>query len=393
MQFKMSLAREQHYHGAARLGGVVGGPGRGNMKPSKSKVPEGQLDPEDLTRRLMMVLADQKAYAERKRKAAAKAEAAAAAAVGAALSSSGGESSRNRESRSHRSRQDPSSSTEQANNTKSSSSRRKASATTIPTTNPDTNTTSTTLAANNVSSGNEYHHVPQEAAKQFARTTTPQQMRSNDFIARLHKIAITNSHSQKSAEAPAEVARQLRLSQSQRDKSLQATSSNQKHTFEAEISRLQRRHSIPATSSVSDHHHPAEPHSHNRRSSVLGLEPHTEPIPEDNNTSSATPSLSPIEALNEHRAVDWTQSDEMQHVERQQAAPQQPKTHKKLLLSPLLKPAQSIWGLRGKISSSSSSKTDDNEKEKEVKSPIKESKSPRSPKDGSGSGFFGRFKR
>ncbi|KAK3989547.1 hypothetical protein QBC44DRAFT_81505 [Cladorrhinum sp. PSN332] len=373
MQFEMSLAREQHYHGAARFGGV-GGIGNMRQPSTRSKVPEGQLDPEELTRRLMKVLAEQKAHAERKRRAAA------AAAAASNSGGHGGESSRSRDRR-HHSRQE-SSSTEQVNNNnnnnnnnKSSSSRHRKSS--IPALDTSTAAFST-----------EYHHIPQEAAKQFARTTTAQQMRSNDFIAQLHKRAATNSHSQKPAENPAEVARQIRHSQSQRDKTLASTSSSQKHTFEAAFSRLQRRHSIPATSSASDdpqhHHH----HTANRRSSILALEPHTiqpqpQTIPED--TSPSSPRFSPVEAANEHRAVDWTQSDEArraqrgtEHAEHPQQLQNKP-SNKKLLLSPLLKPASSIWGLRGKIGSKGEGDGG------EIKS----------PKEGGsgGGGFFGRFKR
>ena len=347
------------------------------MRSQKTKVPEGQFDPEELTYRLKAVLAEQKAHEERRRRAAAR-EAEAA----------GKESSRNRDKSARHNRQDTYSatnSTDTTNPRQSKTSGHKSSNLTVTTSNPNASSTTT-----NFSNGGEYHHVPQEAAKQFARTATAQQMRNNDFVHQLHRRAFTNSqsHQKSDSQPPSDVARHPKQSQHQRDKS----SGEKQHTFQAEFFRFQRRHSLPATVDPLAH---AETQPANRRNSTMALESHLthSAIPEDS-ASSTSPRLSPVEAANEHRAVDWTQSDEARHRAGQRANGQSSAaaaaavgtkqaevkpSKQKLLLSPLIKRADSIWGLRGRHRGGEEGERG----EKEVKS----------PKEGHGGGFFARFKR
>ncbi|KAK4189950.1 hypothetical protein QBC35DRAFT_491559 [Podospora australis] len=349
MQFTMSYAREQRGHGAPRLGGGGGGVVR-QTKPSK---PDGCFDPEDLTRRLLKVLEDQKAHAER------RAWRARGGCIPGAKTKEGSSSS----SRHPRKEEPLKSITDNINAPRGSD-------------HPQTKQKSSHARSNNHASSStenatakadtqtEYHHVPREAAKQFTRTTTVDKMRNNDFIQQLSRRAIKAQTTDPSAASPAEVARALRHGQTQRDEALKSpTHTSKQHTFEGELARLNNNHN---RASLTGHGHntggrrnstgsaagtsgnaltaetgSSQSHPTNRRSMLV-----LNAIPVAEEVEDITPE---DEQMTRHHAnveprVDWTQSDESRGVQ------QGPIQHQssKLLRSPLLKKADSIFALRGR---------------------------------------------
>ncbi|KAK0747494.1 hypothetical protein B0T21DRAFT_5681 [Apiosordaria backusii] len=357
MQFKMGYSRAQQ--GAVPRG--LGVP----HKPSSKHV-EGQVDPEELTRRLLMVLAEQEAYERRKQRRAEEQH------------RREHQSSRHGQSQSSRTHADPRS---------SDHSRRRPSQANL-------STSSNSSSQQPESQSTEQHYVPKEAARQFTRTTTVEQMRSNDFIHQLSKRAHRHHQDggregdQASASSPADLTRQLRHSQVERDRVLErerqqrqhqqaassSSSSQQNHTFKAELARLNTNHNRV---SLTGHYNSYQPRrnstggaetltdptlSHNHqpatRRSMLILNPTLPNHPEGSDTTTPTSEEpTPIQRFPTHapeHRVDWSQSDERKPTpsQSQQQPPQPTQQHHssrpKLLLSPLLKRADTLFALRSK---------------------------------------------
>ena len=289
-------------------------------KPT-TKVVEGQFDPDDLARRLYVVLAEQKAYAERKQKRTRGEPSSKRDGTDRSASKreGTGRSSTNRlrdgtqqppreakqpstesaadfitglwRSESTRTKQSPTtlsftvpsvtthpkpalSVTTQSKAAPSATAHSKTvpSATTQPKTAPSKTAPSVSthsVASSDASAPNQYHHVPREAARQFTRTTTVENMRdSSGPVHQLSKRALkyhtegpratAGSAQAAAALSPAELTRALQQTQAQRDRVLdrnqfqrtrileeaaqldhaQHTHSPRKHTFQDEFARI-----------------------------------------------------------------------------------------------------------------------------------------------------------
>jgi hypothetical protein len=248
-----------------------------------------------------------------------------------------------------------------------------------------------------------YHHVPQEAAKQFTRTTTVENRHNSDLVHKLSKQAL-KFHTQglrvvppgagasagsggasEPALSPVEFTRALQQNQSQRERLLErnqfqrtrileeaarldhdaqlsprsssTTTNNNKHTFEHELARIlpgvgtnqsskhTRRNSTGNTDPFSttnpnnNPHHLDDAYAHHRHSLIAPIQLPTL----DEHTTTITATTPPPEDLSrfppaDRTRVDWTQSDESR------AGRGGPRM---LLLSPLLRKADSLWALRG----------------------------------------------
>ncbi|KXX77608.1 hypothetical protein MMYC01_205699 [Madurella mycetomatis] len=407
MQYKMSYTREP-IASAPRLAG----------RPSKTsaRAAEGQFDPDELTRRLYIVLAEQQQHAERKRRIRGDPSKPRDGAGPAPSTRHRDHAGPGRKERREPVETPADLITELR---KSKSAKRKPSHTVL-----------TAVAAPNTgiaAQAGEYHHVPQEAAKQFTRTATQENMRSNtDLVHKLSKRALkfhmeggrtTRPGGGKSAEAsiaPAELSRALRRSQSQRDKALERNQfqrtrildeaaqmdhaaqqhphSPSKHTFGSELTRMmssgghhhakynnmhaERRGSGGSTGVNDAFDQRPNDHGHNRRSFMM-LEPLVDIIEDVTPPLAAEEEGEQLACPPHERRVDWTQSDESLR-----ARPKQ-------LLTPLLRKADSLWTLRGRIGSKASSSPSSGASGHE-RGEDKENGSPKSPKVG---GFLAKFKR
>jgi hypothetical protein len=412
-QLKMSYNREQN---------LV----RTQAKPLKPKPrhQQGHFDPEELTRRLYVVLADQKAHTERKRARAEEAK------LKDARSGTGRH--HNKEAAERRSK-------EAARETATAHSSKPAS---LKPTGSSSSGELKTLKSSKLSGQRKdskattvkdvpnvtlepapasYRHVPQEAAKQFQRTTTVEGMRDNSSnnlahklskqALKLHLAAGAAAHSSSLRAAASEekaispVERLLKDRERVDDwrsripeeaaevepeperEEYHVAPQYPPHTFRAELARLK----------------PAEHPDQNRRNSTgdilaraedsrlsMVLVERTElaDVLED-----ATPPPDPDPAAADEHRVDWTQSDELAAAAAAAAAAAEatainttdvPAQRHKPLLSPLLRKADSIWTLRGRLGSGSRAAA---AQEKGDMAQIPES--PRSPRGG----FFAKFKR
>jgi len=391
-------------------------PRRPSDRPARSRrVPEAHFDPEELSRRLYLVLAEQKEHAERKRKAR---EASTSTGYNKPSSSSnrrrdgagrrdGGQASSS--TGSHTQHQQPATTDLISELKRCSLNKRRGSKLGL-------NTTSLTQSGsdpNSASAGeagaspSEYHHVPSQAARQFARTTTVDVMRDSNQIHTLSKRALkyhleagrtTKQGGGETAVNPAELAKVLRYNLAQRDKALERNQFQHSraleeavqkvqerereeraknplrdaHTFEGELSR------IAPPDYVQQHLHPNKALKRNtiavpsasrssaaagfsadddlledsvrRRSLILMEQPTLEAVTEDVNAQIEEEAAR--FSAHEHRAVDWTQSDEVPHRRRNSS---QGNSRPKLLLAPLLRKADSILGMRGKLGGGGSS--------------------------------------
>ncbi|KAB5582493.1 hypothetical protein GE09DRAFT_1211136 [Coniochaeta sp. 2T2.1] len=432
---------------------------------------QGHFDAEELTRRLYIVLADRKAHEDRKRTRQHE---------DAKLKDARSWTSRhhrNREAAGRRSNEatretatsQPSSGRQISLRPIGSSSSEKAAKQRKDAPPPPPEPTG----------GSSYHHIPQEAAKQFQRTTTVAPMResssstSNILQTKLSKQAL-KLHLASSPNQPTlqpipdatpispvlnhylhthtrvdewrsripedvvdgEEREEYHLAPQHQHQNQDTYSvlQDEQHTFAAELAKLK----------------PPAAQNNNRRNStgdILASPPTAETtnrlsliLPGRTSLAdvleSPTPPLAPMSA-DEHR-VDWTQSDEAQAQRAAAAAelaaaavpqpvPQQ-RQHKPLLLTPLLRKADSIWTFRGRLGSGSgggakaaareqmaemerivekegekaekegekaekgsqtSSKSNSKSPRGEPRSPGREGKEPRSPIGG----FFAKFKR
>lgn len=365
--------------------------GRSSKQPRRTKpLPEGHFDPDELCRRLYLVLADQKAHAERnERKRRARAEA-----TDPSSSTNINNKNTNITNINNNSNVKPSSDGRRGDHTKrqSQDGRRPDS---YPTDSQPSKTATTSAdlitelrrtrssAKHNPSKhvvaetsitasehiNHEYHHVPKEAAKQFARTTTVDVMQNKERASLVHQLSkrALRFHKQggrASADiltsAPSELNRALRHSQSQRDKVLDRNQfqrtrileeaahldherlreTNRPHTFEREIARIlpdsqkNRRNSTGNTELFDKVRGGSD--EHNRKSLIL-----MDPLLDADEDDTSTEEHQHTQVLAHEHRVDWSQSDESKRQPR-------------LLLSPLLRKADSLWSLRGRFGSKAS---------------------------------------
>ncbi|KAJ9142307.1 hypothetical protein NKR19_g7246 [Coniochaeta hoffmannii] len=415
-------------------------PVRTQAKPSRPRPRQqhqGHFDPEELTRRLYIVLADQKANAERTK--GRTGEVAKPTEPRPWNIRHHGKEAAERRSKeatrevatSHSSKQ---TSLKPTGSTSSGElKRQKSSKLSNPRKEPKP---SPAKDAPEQAQSTSYHHVPQEAAKQFQRTTTVDTMRDNNTsnilthklskqALRLHLAAGAAAHSSSLRAAvieeqpvspiekllkdrervdhwrsnipdePAQPAHLLGAGE-ERAEEFHTAPQYQQHTFHAELARLKPR--APA-----DHQH-----RRNSTGDILGRSA------EDNRLSmvlvertsladvleegAAAPIDDPDPTNADEHRVDWTQSDEQRAAAaaaadvaaaaETTAASAPAHRHNKPLLSPLLRKADSIWTLRGRLGSGGKEKGDIPQIAEAPMSPKspKESRSPRG-------GFFAKFKR
>ncbi|KAK4101540.1 hypothetical protein N658DRAFT_524004 [Parathielavia hyrcaniae] len=439
MQHRANYTREQ-----------IPGP-RTSGKPHKgpARLAEGQFDPDELARRLYLVLAEQKAHAQRKQRARGE-PSTRKHGPGRSSGTRHRDSARPGEEARQPKPGEPPAADPVTDLRRSESAKRE---TPHPAPAPD-------AAA---AKPEAYHHVPQEAAKQFARTTTIENMRSNiDHVHKLSKRALMfhiegpsktvraagPAGAPKPALSPAELTRALQQNQAQRaqhldrnqfqrtrilqeaarlDHSQQQQHPHQsphKHTFQDELSRilphnnthnnnnskLARRNSTgtdpfqPTTHDASSSS-TASQLQYNRRSLLL--------LPSDNRNSltldplleDATP---PPEDLSrfppaDRARVDWTQSDEPHGGGGGSRGGGGGGGPKLTLFSPLLRKADSLWAMRGRRGSRDSSGSGSGsgggggkggEKGEGARGgEAEDGGGGESPTAKAGKGFFGRFKR
>ncbi|KAK3371289.1 hypothetical protein B0T24DRAFT_680387 [Lasiosphaeria ovina] len=383
-------------------------PGRGGGPATTSKPQGGRaaaaqahFDADELFQRLYVVLAEQKAHAERKRRARAEAAASSSRRDGSGGTTrhEAGRSSDGATATKKQLAEAPLPTNLISDLRQSQAAKRKSQV-------ADVGQSSDAAAAGETP---EYHHVPREAAKQFARTTTVDVMRENSGVHQLSGRALKfHMDGQRTIRAvapetaatggggdplmPSELNRALKHSQTQRDRVLDRNQFQRtrtleeaaqlvqeqrrdkalrnRHTFEGELSRI-----APEGSSGRKHHHRHQ-HSQSQpqpqaggannnarrnsmggtavielladggdgagtgnRRSVLMLDATVVDAVSDETPPDDEPQLGQFPA-HEHR-VDWTQSDEGS------------KTRPKLLLTPLLRKADSLWGMRGRFGSGS----------------------------------------
>lgn len=202
----------------------------------------------------------------------------------------------------------------------------------------------------------EYCRIPREAAKQFANTTTVEVMRSqptptapeqSNFRSHPRNKDMENGCGNTDAGETAHRKlhqtqcqdlreRMLHLQQAQREReywhsdAVIAAATRNRHTFGAELSRLapdgNTRRNSTGNATVAAL-------AENNRQSMLVTMDHLGGLSEE-----TTPTEEPVLRDPADLRVDWTQRDES-------------KTRPKLLLTPFLRKADSLWGLRGKLSS------------------------------------------
>lgn len=381
------------------------------------------LDADDLTRRLYVVLAEQKAQAERKKRARAAVEAerqANAAAVarnanvlhpgqhgiplGPTVASTQIHKREATAAKSHVRNAAPRDSNEyptkaeklhkagMKNSTSSSSNRNSEDAP------PPSN----------------YRHVPQVAASQFARTTTTETVTEKHLVHKLSRQAVKFHMQGPNAMVatdlpPSEQSKALRRVQSMRER-------------QYERNQFQHTHSLAATAEIDERPASTAPHTFQEYLKSKSLDTQDETNKETRRRSmgaligmmmpadaeTAERSMSSLDNQSdtvpvnpdEHR-VDWTQSDEaailLQQRQQQPPPPSQPQpqpqqqTQKSAVGHGVLRKAESKWALRTKLGSFSkkgdklSSPTEEKDTE-----PLAET--PKSPTTKTG-GLFARFKR
>jgi hypothetical protein len=392
----------------------------------RSPPPHQPFDPDDLTRRLLKVQTDQRAYAERKRRARVEAErqvkegaagvsfkeqpvgasskeqlagaspqaqgkekekATRAKGSGSAVAASGeSSSSRAIKERPANVKLHMRSRVSHADLARSRGSSEKAhrkaskidlsSSTAKPAPKPTPKSTT--------DDGVPYHHVPQVAAAQFVRTTTTDCATDKKLVHKLSKKALDfhlkGPQAATGASASNHELTQLRKAQSYRDRLYERNQFQHTQILEAAAEvdedrgvKTQHRHTIEGQlgKRSSDRH---EHHRHVRRKSTGNLFP-----TEDSELESvAVDPLDPAAEEDSDPRVDWSQSDEKRNKSRQG-------------ISPLLRKADSIWALRGRLGSltkhgredKSTASTVNNDTTSPADAP------PKSPK----AGFFSWFKR
>ncbi|KAK4075013.1 uncharacterized protein Triagg1_4677 [Trichoderma aggressivum f. europaeum] len=371
------------------------------------------LDADDLTRRLYVVLAEQKAQAERKKRARAAVEAerqANAAAVarnanalhpgqhgiplGPTVASTQIQKREATAAKSHV-RNAPRDSNEyppkadklqkagMKNSTSSSSNR---------------NSEDAAPPASN------YRHVPQVAASQFARTTTTETVTEKHLVHKLSRQAVKFHMQGPNAMVATDLA------PSEQNKALRRVQSMRERQYER--NQFQHTHSLAATAEVDERPASTAPHTFHeylksrnpdpldemsketrRRSmgAILGMMMPADAEPAERSMSSSDNQSDTVPVNPDEHRVDWTQSDEatvllqqrQQQPPSQQQPPQQPQKG-------VLRKAESKWALRTRLGSFSK-KGDKLSSPTEEKDAESFTETPKSPtKTG---GLFARFKR
>ncbi|KAL6892285.1 hypothetical protein GGI43DRAFT_386781 [Trichoderma evansii] len=398
------------------------GPVKGTSRnpASKQSRQSRALDPEDLTRRLQIVLAEQKAVAEKKKRARAAVEAerqanAAAAARNASALHPGvhgiplGPTA-------------PSTYIQKKQITASKSLGKLISRDSSehgPKTEKKVGMKNSTSSSNRNSEDtapSNYRHVPQFAASQFARTTTTETVTEKHLLHKLSRQAMKfhmegpNAMASMAASdlTPSEQNKALRRVQSMRERQYERNQFQHNHTL-ATTAEIDEKPASPATAHTFQEHRKSkdEPNKELRRRSVgaiLGMmisadsEPARKSLSSAENQSITNHSdVLPVNA-DEHR-VDWTQSDEaailqqqQKHESQQPQQLQQPQQPIKASTSQNgLRKSESRWALRTKLGNfgKKSDKLSSPTEEKDEESPVE---SPKSPLAKAG-GLFARFKR
>ncbi|KAL1837652.1 hypothetical protein VTJ49DRAFT_3551 [Mycothermus thermophilus] len=341
------------------------------------KVPQGHFDPDELTRRLYIVLAEQQARAERKQKSSTRAEA-----------------SRRRDAQSQPSapRYRGGSGHPQARETATMTTRPRGSEHPAPdlitqlrrsesSKRKGPNSTTTTNATNDATATGQpeaYHHVPSQAAKQFTRTTTANNMRNGEHVHELSKRALKfHTEGGPGTAALASGGSGAHHHQQQHPHS----PLRQQHTLEGELARLfpgltkhgqqqgNHRHSTGAFLASPDSgsnkgNTNSAPVQLNHRHSLLcpsdACALSVAPLHQDPTTATSAQPLSPTYPPDDvaskfhpvdRARVDWSQSDEPASPSRTTHAGG-PK--KLLLMTPLLRKADSLLMLKGRRGSKDS---------------------------------------
>ncbi|KAL7960267.1 hypothetical protein V8C34DRAFT_312805 [Trichoderma compactum] len=373
------------------------------------------LDADDLTRRLYVVLAEQKAQAERKKRARAAVEAerqANAAAVarnanamhpgqrgiplGPTVASTQIQKREATAAKSHV-RNAPRDSNEyppkadklqragMKNSTSSSSNRNSEDA-------PPSN----------------YRHVPQVAASQFARTTTTETVTEKHLVHKLSRQAVKFHMQGPNAMVATDLA------PSEQNKALRRVQSMRERQYER--NQFQHTHSLAATAEVDERPASTAPHTFHeylksrnpdpldeinketrRRSmgAILGMMAPADAEPAERSMSSLDNQSDTVPVNPDEHRVDWTQSDEaailLQQRQQQQPSQQPPQQPQKSAAGHgVLRKAESKWALRTKLGSFSK-KGDKLSSPTEGEGAEPFTETPKSPtKTG---GLFARFKR
>lgn len=366
---------------------------RGFKPSSKAKPRPAQsqpVDADELTRRLQVVLAEQRAHSEKKRRARAEAER-----LGQSTTSSKQKKTTvaspprntNGNKLDSSSRQRPEAKSTQ--NIDSSPKEKKLKRSSSKNSNSSSNKSGD--EQRNQSSG--YHHIPQVAASQFTLTTTVEPPAEKGPVHKLSKLAMKfhlegpnasrEVRETNPAAPPCEQTKALRRAQSMRERQYER---NHVHeplptTFEADggAGSLPHRHTFHTRLRAAVNSDEVKDARRRSTGSILGRNeaPPVEPFELVGALLSSTKSAV-IGDPDEHR-VDWTQRDE-EMAARAIDFPQPSQ--------PELRKHESRWTLRGRLGSFGRHSKDD-----KPPSPIDE-KSPQdlSPKSPI-SGFFSRFKR
>ncbi|KAM0254747.1 hypothetical protein ACHAQJ_006463 [Trichoderma viride] len=433
---------ESHYVHDAKMAAHQPMPYRASAKgSSRLQVPKPQpqrpkaFDPEDLTRRLHVVLAEQKTLAEKKKRARAAVEAerqANAAAVarnahvlhpgrhgiplGPTAPSTYIQKKQVTASKSH-AKIAPRDSIEHPAKTEK-----------LQKAGMKNSTTSSSNRNSEDTPPSNYRHVPQVAASQFARTTTTETVTEKHLLHKLSRQAMKFHMQGPNASAgmatanlaPSEQNKAIRRVQSMRERQYERNQFQHTHTLAttAEMDEKPASGATPHTfqeyfkSKSLDLHDQAKKELRRRSvGDILGLMVSSADAETADRSSSSAENQSvanhsdilPVNP-DEHR-VDWTQSDEaaalqqqkqqqMLHQQSQQPQQQQPPPQKATATTAnynVLRKAESRWALRTKLGSFSkkgdklSSPTEEGDKESPVESP-------KSPITKAG-GLFARFKR
>lgn len=386
--------------------------------PTKTAKPKGKpaveqpFDPDELTRRLYTVLAEQNIQAERRRRAKVEAldrkAREAKEAKSAAAKKAAGEKSFSRAPP-----DGPTAAYKKTDGEKSSvrappdgpSTAKLPWSKSSPPRAPPKESTPRTSSSGAAEHPGAYRHVPQEAAKQFTRTTTAGSMRDVGLnLGRKPSKRSVKHQPEGFSDRPAAVGseptgaphdqtRILRHAHSQRER-LREGNKLQSSRIEEEVpegSELRdgilelptlgadfghrtldkQQQKAARRNSTGNLLLATPPEEANHRHSLIALEPPAEDG-EDAAPSEPDPSMA-----QEHHRVDWTQSDEATNRSR-------------LLLSPLLRRADSIWALKGRLGNTNKHNRDDKAPTLLTKpEPSQSSDGLKSPK----ANFFSRFKR
>ena len=383
MHYKMSYTREQQAVARAP-------PPRPGKPRLRSSATDGHFDADELSRRLYLVLADQRAHSERKRRARADAAAkardtrplASAAAAAAVPPKDGARPSTEARLKASTTTAAHAPRPSETSTDLISELRRHKSTKTNAQRKPSKLALVTPSSSKPTDEPMQYHHVPREAAKQFTRTTTVDGMRDpslahkpSDQPLKFHPSGVRSNHRAVSSDpnvAALEIAQSLQRGQSQRARILEEAVEEHERGRGAE---LQQRHTLQADRfRIKPDAHQLDPRRNSTGDMLRNPEDHRHggaSVPVDSIADAideTTPSDEPERPMPPEPRVDWTQSDEVAQ-------------RHKPLLSPLLRKADSIWALRGRLGSKGSA----HEKGELQQVP----ETPKSPK----SGFFAKFKR